>query len=187
VPASGPRQPGCLKQGQAAVSKDHQTLGVIRLLISLGTLSVSAHRPLTGPSKVFVSASHSLHRSLPPFPPPYSLTLFFCLVIAHPRETSQGTENVQASVPFPHCPTALPQKARGPNQGGYRHILHDVFRGLSPLCFIYLDCSSLGSQTLLEQYNLSRRLAAAEVQMRRNYLSSIYTQHNFVFHQIVVL
>ena len=71
VPASGPRQPGWLKQVQETASKDYQTLGVITLLISLGTLSISAHRLLTNPSKVFVSASLSLHQPVPPSPPPH--------------------------------------------------------------------------------------------------------------------
>lgn len=91
VPASGPRQPGWLKQVQETVSEDYQALGVITPLISLGTPSFSAHRLLTNPSKAFVSASVSLYQSLPLSPPPLphmcasSLAHCFCVVVVHPH------------------------------------------------------------------------------------------------------
>lgn len=70
VPTSGPRQTGWLKQVQETVFKDNWTRGVITLLISQEILSISAHRLLADPCKVF-PASLSLHQSLPPSPPLY--------------------------------------------------------------------------------------------------------------------
>lgn len=89
VPASGPRQPGWLKQLQETVFKGYQTLGIITLLFSLGIINVCSqapHSPLQSlhfSLTLFTSISASLSSTIFSLLCIISLTLFFFLVIVH--------------------------------------------------------------------------------------------------------
>lgn len=122
--------------------------GVITLLISFGTLSLSAQRLLTEPSGVFVSASLSSRQSLAPFPPPCphlcasSPICFSVSSLCIP--TTPGSEQ---KIFKPRClflTAPLPSKSQGAKPS------HPTwcFREYLSHIVLHLDCKSLGSQTL---------------------------------------
>lgn len=172
---------------QEIVSKDSQALGVIALLISLGTPSIFAHKPFESPLKVFILALLSLHQSLlhSPLLCPhlymYHLSHVIVLFSCCAQTLNQEWKMLKHTYVF--LTASLLSKNRGAKLEWKPS--HPTWYFQSLLCFTYLDCNSLGIQALSGR--ISADLQLLLMYKSKEFVCLQYINKIFWFPQVVVL